>query len=63
MICYRDMTFCNADCSVIECRRKLTDAVRYAAREWAERSGFSDVPIAVSDFSRQCPAWNPVEAK
>ena len=51
MICYKDMTFCNAECDNKDCHRALTDEVwANAARWW----GSDDAPVAVSDFSKNC---------
>lgn len=50
MFCYRDMTFCIANCSTA-CDTKLTPQVEEAAAKWW---GSSDAPIAVSDYSDTC---------
>jgi len=51
MICYRDMTFCNAECDNTDCHRKLTDEVWANAAKWWEGD---DAPVAVADFSKNC---------
>ena len=53
MLCYRDMTFCSANCATI-CPIKLTPQVEEAAAKWW---GSSDVPIAVSDYSDTCQEY------
>lgn len=58
MICFRDMTFCTAPCVNSECHRRLTIEVRAAAERWWGKPG---APIAVADFSRNCPAYQPEE--
>lgn len=57
MICFRDMTFCESDCTNEQCHRHLSDAVWEAARKW----GGPDAPVAVSDFSKTCPGYQPKE--
>lgn len=60
MLCFRDMTFCESDCTNVECRRCLTDEVRAAGRFWW---GGEDVPICVSDFSASCPDYSPTQGE
>ena len=59
MVCYKDMTFCNADCSNDDCYRQLTEKVRKDAEKWW---GSDDAPIAVSDFSSRCKEFIPLES-
>lgn len=54
MICYRDMTFCNAKCLNLTCSMKLTDKVKDDADRWWQAKG---APIAVSDFSDGCQSF------
>jgi hypothetical protein len=54
MICYRDKTFCTANCANLPCTSKLTDEVRTDAEKWWGQKG---APIAVSDFSAKCPLF------
>ncbi len=54
MICYRDMTFCTANCANLACPDKLTDKVRDGAEKWWGQKG---APIAVSDFSANCSRY------
>ena len=56
MICFRDITFCSADCLTYACHRNVTPAVKAAARAWW---GGDDYPIALSDFSARCPDYTP----
>lgn len=58
MICYRDMTFCSARCGNLNCPRNFTDEIHVAAREWW---GGDDVPIALADFSKDCPDYKEVD--
>lgn len=53
MLCYRDMTFCIANCRTI-CPIKLIPQVEEAAAKWW---GSSDAPIAVSDYSATCQEY------
>lgn len=53
MMCYRDMTFCSANCRTI-CSIKFTPEVEEAAIRWW---GSSDAPIALSDYSDTCPDY------
>ncbi len=53
MICYKDMTFCDAPCSNEDCFRRLNqDIVDAAHRWWANIS--DTVPICIQDFSGHC---------
>lgn len=54
MMCFRDTTFCIAKCGAKDCHRKLTDKVKSDAVKWW---GSDDAPVAVSDFSAGCPAY------
>ena len=56
MICYKDMTFCNASCNNARCYRKLTTEVKEAAKKWWGSDG---APIAVSDYSNKCAYYIP----
>ena len=53
-MCFMDTTFCIAKCANVECTRKLTDKVKADAVKWF---GSDDAPVAVSDFSAGCPAY------
>jgi hypothetical protein len=56
MICYKDMTFCNAECANDKCFRKYTkEVVANAAKWW----GSDEAPIAVQDMSTNCPVYIP----
>lgn len=57
MICYKDMTFCVAECGELKCPRNLTDQVKADAEAWW---GSKDAPIAVSDFRLECDMYKPV---
>ena len=51
MICYRDMTFCNAECGNTECRRNFTEELREDAIKWWGNENF---PVAKADFKTGC---------
>lgn len=53
MLCYKDMTFCSANCATV-CLIKLTPQVEEAAARWW---GSFDAPIAVSDYSDTCQEY------
>ncbi len=57
-MCYRDRTYCGADCANTQCDRKLTIEVHQAAEQWW---GSPEAPIAVSDYSLTCPAYQPIK--
>ena len=49
MMCYRDRSFCNANCTPIQpCVIQLTEQVKQDADKWWGKPG---APIAVSDYS------------
>lgn len=54
MICYRDMTFCEASCGTTDCPSKFTEADRLKAVAWW---GDINPPVAFSDFSGTCEAY------
>ena len=58
MICFRDVTFCVAKCGSTLCERKLTQDVERAAERWWGEPG---APIAISDFSKDCPIYFTAE--
>lgn len=56
MICYKDKTFCVAQCTNTQCDRKLTKGVIQAARA-------AELNIAVSNFSENCKDYRkPTDA-
>ena len=57
MLCFRDRTFCSANCDTSPCDRKLTKEVVNAASRWWGKEG---APIAKSDFSRNCEEYKEV---
>ena len=57
MMCFRDMTFCNAACANMSCSRKMTEQVQEAAIRWC---GSDKAPIALSDFSEHCEVYQPM---
>lgn len=62
MMCYRDKTFCSAECATTDCHRQFTERDRIGSEQWARLSGFESAPIAWSDFSTTCPKYKPAEA-
>jgi hypothetical protein len=56
MICFRDMTFCQAACLNASCHRRFTPEIRAAADRWWKEPG---APIAFSDFSPTCRDYAP----
>lgn len=54
MICYRDMTFCSAQCATKDCKRQFDAAQKAAAKKWWGGDG---APVAFSDFSNTCPLY------
>jgi hypothetical protein len=54
MMCFRDMTFCNAACGNASCPLMLTDKVKAEAEKWW---GKPNAPIAVSDDSETCRSY------
>lgn len=56
MLCYKDMTFCVAKCSTHDCHRQITLDVE----EFSTELG---LPLSQSDFSEDCPAYNPNETE
>lgn len=53
MICFRDMTFCDAYCMNKKCPRQYTLEVDEAARKWWDHDP-DNAPVAFSDFSGNC---------
>lgn len=47
MLCYRDMSFCNSDCTNTDCSRFISEAVMQGSEE-------TGLPLATCDFSREC---------
>lgn len=60
MMCFRDMTFCSAECRTTDCKRNFTLEMAEAAVKWWGRE---DAPVAFSDFSGNCPDYNPTERR
>lgn len=54
MICYRDRTFCTANCATPDCDIRLTEQVQLDARRWWGGDG---APISVQDCSGTCPEY------
>ena len=58
MICFRDMTFCSAKCANLDCERQFGSAEQKAAEKWW---GNSKPPVALLDFSKTCPVYEPLK--
>ena len=54
MICFRDMTFCSADCKTDACFRHWDKDKAEEARQWW---GGEDAPVAFADFSGECHSF------
>lgn len=54
MLCYRDMTFCEAQCATHDCPRQWTDKHSQNARKWWAHDP-DNAPVAFADFSETCP--------
>ena len=52
MLCYRDRSYCQSDCTNQECSRFISEAVV----EGSERTG---LPLATCDFSENCKEYKP----
>jgi hypothetical protein len=50
MLCYRDMSFCNSDCTNKGCIRFISERV-------VQRSEETGLPLATCDFSQECPDY------
>ena len=57
MMCYRDKTFCSSSCVRAQCYRYFDMWDSVGAFMWMG----DDAPIAYSDFSAQCPDYEPPE--
>lgn len=62
LFCYKDMTFCNSDCSNTRCHRNFSPEQRANAIKWW---GDDTFPIAWSaDYRVDCPDYElPVNMK
>lgn len=56
MICYKDKTFCLSDCTNSKCFRFFSEEDRQGSKEWWSHDP-DNVPIAWSDFSKNCPGY------
>ncbi len=54
MICYKDRTFCVAECANTQCGSKLTDEVKFAA-------SYYGLPLSLSDLSGNCELFIEVK--
>jgi len=58
MLCFRDMSFCDSDCTNTECHRHFGPSDRAAARAWWGGPG---APVDVKDFSKDCDHYQQPE--
>lgn len=58
MLCYRDMTFCSANCATTNCSRQFTDEDRIKSEIWWKGCE-GDPPVAFADFSAGCERFVP----
>lgn len=56
MLCFRDTDYCMSDCKNSKCDRMLS----YSITKAAEKSG---LPIAMSDYSKNCKDYKPKESQ
>jgi hypothetical protein len=57
MVCYKDMTFCSAECENNKCERRLTPKIVEGAIKWW---GSDKAPIATCNFSDDCNEYQPI---
>ena len=62
MICFKDRTFCSADCKTFSCHRQFTDELHQQARDWWGHDP-DNAPVAFSDFSDTCQSYQPIGVK
>lgn len=55
MICYRDRTFCNSDCTNEECQRN------YTKERHEQNINGVNLPVAMADFSKNCDRYQEPE--
>lgn len=53
MMCFKDMTFCDARCSNMDCHRKFTSDLAESVRVWWSHDP-DNAPVAFADFSGGC---------
>lgn len=58
-LCYKDRTFCSAQCRTTACRRNITPEVLAAATSWSASFGFEGALMSVTDFSPECHDYVP----
>ena len=55
-MCYKDITYCDNDCTDTKCEMRITAKVIADARKWWGKPG---APIAVADFAPNCKRYKP----
>lgn len=58
MLCFKDRTFCSAQCKTHICWRHWTDELHEQARRWWDHDP-DNAPVAFSDFSKDCEDYKP----
>ena len=56
MLCYKDRTFCNSDCTNSKCWCYFGAEQRANAAAWWSHDP-DNAPVAFSDFSKNCPDY------
>jgi hypothetical protein len=57
-MCFRDKTYCAAECANAACSRQFTKAEQEAAERWWGGPG---APVSWADMSVGCADYQPVE--
>lgn len=55
-LCFKDKTFCSAQCKNHHCHRNWTDDLHHAAVKWWGSEG---APVAFMDYSKTCEEYKP----
>ena len=58
MMCYKDKSFCSAECLNKSCHRQFTKEMDKGSRKWWSHDP-DNVPVAFTDFSGDCPVYIP----
>lgn len=55
MMCYKDRTFCESDCTTSTCLRFFGEKQKAGAKAWMG----DNAPVAYNDFSKNCDDYQP----
>jgi len=58
MMCYKDKSFCSAECLNKICHRQFTTEMEKSSRKWWSHD-LDNAPVAFMDFSGSCEAYIP----